>query len=156
MDWSRETLGLIWIGVAIAAGVVEIFTVDLIFLMIALGALAGAAAAFTTGSLTLSIIAMAIATPALLLAVRPPLRRYLNRNVPEIAMHTDALVGRSATVTEPVDGNSDDGRVKLAGEIWSARLETGDEPVATGTEVRVVHIDGAIAVVTPIPPTAAR
>jgi membrane protein implicated in regulation of membrane protease activity len=40
-----------------------------------------------------------------------------------------------------------DGRVKLAGETWSARLAEGATPVTPGQEVRVVSIQGATAFV---------
>jgi membrane protein implicated in regulation of membrane protease activity len=43
--------------------------------------------------------------------------------------------------------SGDGGRIKLAGEIWSARaLETG-RVFDPGTQVDVVEIDGATAVV---------
>ncbi len=141
----KDSLGLIWVAIAIVAGVVEVFTLDLIFLMVAGGALVAAATAVVSGSVTLSILAFALSTVLLLLGARPPLRNYMLRRLPAEAMHTDALVGRLAEVTEAVD--STDGRVRIGGEVWSARLE-GDEPaVAPGHSVRVLRIDGATAVV---------
>lgn len=141
----QESLGLIWVAIAIVAGVVEVFTLDLIFLMVAGGSLVAALTGVVTGSITLSILAFALATVALLLGARPPLRRYMVRGVPAEAMHTDALVGRLAEVTEAVDAAT--GRIRLGGEVWSARLEDGEPAVAPGNTVRVLRIDGATAVV---------
>ena len=53
---------------------------------------------------------------------------------------------RLRVVAEPVDKHG--GRVKLSGEIWSARAESEGESFDTGTEVHVTRIDGATAVVT--------
>ena len=45
-----------------------------------------------------------------------------------------------------------DGRVKLAGETWSARLAAGaTTTVGPGEEVRVIAIHGATAIVSPVP-----
>ncbi len=150
MDWARDSLGLIWVAVAIVAGIVEIFTLDLIFLMMAGGALAAALTAVVTDSLTLSMLVFAVSTVALLLGARPPLLAYMQRNVPAEAMHTDALVGRRAEVVTAVDAES--GRIRLAGELWSARLENGHPAVAAGHTVHVVRIDGATAIVRLHPP----
>ena len=45
-----------------------------------------------------------------------------------------------------------DGRIKLAGETWSARLAAGvTTSVGPGEEVRVIAIHGATAIVAPAP-----
>ena len=47
-----------------------------------------------------------------------------------------------------------DGRIKLGGETWSARLAAGTTTtVGPGEEVRVIAIQGATAIVSPVPPT---
>jgi membrane protein implicated in regulation of membrane protease activity len=152
VDWTRDSLGLLWVALAIAAGVVEVFTLDLIFLMVAGGALAAAVAAAVSGSFTVSTLAFAAATMLLLVGVRPPLLRYMKRGVPAVSMHTEALVGRSAQALSVIDQA---GQIKLAGEVWSARMEDGHEPAPAGATVHVARIDGATAVVTVLPSTPA-
>ena len=49
MDWLRESPWLLWIGAALAFGVVEMTTLDLLFLMLALGALVAAVVAGAGG-----------------------------------------------------------------------------------------------------------
>lgn len=56
------------------------------------------------------------------------------------------MKGRSATVLERVDGGAG-GRIKLAGEIWSARALDGNQVYEPGQQVDVVEIEGATAVV---------
>lgn len=152
MDWGREALGLLWVALAIVAGVVEMFTLDFIFLMVAGGALAAGAVGALTGSITFSVVAFAVASVALLLGARPPLKRYMQSRVPAVSMHTDALVGRTAQALTQI---SDTGQIKLAGELWSARMEDGHEPASAGSTVHVARIDGATAVVTVLPSTPA-
>lgn len=53
--------------------------------------------------------------------------------------------GKQAVVLERVDGSG--GRVKLAGEVWSARALDTDRAYEVGQEVDVVEIEGATAIV---------
>ncbi|MGB2840586.1 MAG: NfeD family protein, partial [Actinomycetes bacterium] len=59
--------------------------------------------------------------------------------------NVEALLGKGALVIERVDARS--GRVKIGGEIWSARVRNPATDFAAGTELIVISIDGATAVV---------
>lgn len=144
---------LVWLGVALAAGVIEVFTLSLVFAMVAGGALAAVAVAGLTGSAAISVLAFAGATTALMVVVRPVLLRYARHGGQGTATGVAALVGRGAEVVEPVTHRG--GQVKLAGEIWSARTQAPGEALETGSIVYVAQIDGATAVVTPLPPDPA-
>jgi membrane protein implicated in regulation of membrane protease activity len=48
-----------------------------------------------------------------------------------------------------VDGNS--GQVRIGGEIWSARLYSPGAPARVGARVDILAIDGATALVLPLP-----
>ena len=63
----------------------------------------------------------------------------------ETRTNVAALVGAEALVVEAVDGQ--DGRIKLAGEVWSARSYDGQSVFEPGTRVQVLQIDGATALV---------
>jgi membrane protein implicated in regulation of membrane protease activity len=54
-------------------------------------------------------------------------------------------VGSSATVLEQVD--RDGGRVKIGGEVWSARSYDEEQVIEPGDHVEVLKIDGATALV---------
>jgi membrane protein implicated in regulation of membrane protease activity len=62
-------------------------------------------------------------------------RRFLNRRY-RIQTGAEALVGERAEVIEPCDP---EGRVRLRGEIWSARSA---DPLPVGSAVRVTGVDG--------------
>lgn len=155
MEWLTDSPWLAWLGVALILAAVEAATVDFVFIMLAGGALAGAAAAALGGGLAVQVI-VAVAVAALLLAVvRPIVRRHFVEGEIDHGIGAASLVGREARVLTTVTDAS--GRVKLAGETWSARVPNGMPDCAPGTEVQVIAIQGATAVVVPAPqpgPTA--
>jgi membrane protein implicated in regulation of membrane protease activity len=86
----------------------------------------------------------ALVSVGLLAVVRPIARRHM-RTPRAVRTGVAALVGTEAVVLESVDGS--DGRIKLAGEVWSARAYDGDSVFAVGQRVHVLEIDGATALV---------
>lgn len=134
-----------WLGVALVLGVVEVLTVDLVLIMFAGGAVVGAGLALAGAPLWAQIIGFAITSTLLLVSLRPWLLRHLRERVPLVETNAAAHLGRVAVAVLPVTDHS--GRVKLAGEVWTARTDDAD-PIEVGDEVRVVKIDGATAVVT--------
>jgi membrane protein implicated in regulation of membrane protease activity len=145
MDWINDNGWAVWLAIALALVIVELVSLDLVLLMFGLGALAAAIGTALGIPVVLAIVVFAVASVALLFIVRPPLVERLHAG-PTLTSGHDALVGRSAVVLEPVDQRQ--GRIQLGGELWSARSETGTDPIDTGTEVLVTRIDGATAVVT--------
>lgn len=144
MDWLSDHAWVAWVAVAIVLGIVEVSTLDLLFLMLAGGALAGAgAAALGVGLVVQVVVALAVAV-AMLGVVRPVALRHL-RVPTETRTGVAALVGRQALVLERVDNQT--GRVKLAGEVWSARSFDPHHVIEAGRTVDVVQIDGATVVV---------
>ena len=138
-----------WVAIAIVAGIAEVATLNLVFAMVAGGALVAALSVFLGASGLTSGLVFAVASAALLGVARPPLLRYLARTTPSVPMHLDALVGQTAVVLTPV--SRDGGTVRLGGELWSAHTETGvDLPIEVESRVRVLRIDGATAVVAPV------
>lgn len=143
-DWLGDNAWAGWLGIAVVLGIVETTTLDLVFLMMAGGALAGAVAAGFGAPLVLQAVVALLATAALLGVVRPVAKRHLRTPI-EARTGVAALVGRDALVTAQVDAHQ--GQVKLAGEIWSARSFDEREVIEPGVRVHVVEIDGATAVV---------
>lgn len=137
-----------WIWWIVAAGVLAVADVvtggTLILLMIAGGAAAGGLASALGAPPAVSVGVFALVSVACLAIVRPVARRHM-RTPRAVRTGVAALVGTEAVVLEPVDGR--DGRIKLAGEVWSARAYDGDSVFAVGQRVHVLEIDGATALV---------
>lgn len=136
-----------WVGGALVLGILEMLSLDLVLIMFAGGALAGAAAYALGAPIGVQIVVAALTSVVLLATLRPFLLKRLRERTPLIETNSAALVGQDAVVvaTVTVEG----GRVKLNGEVWSARVDAA-QAIPPGTEVRVSRIDGATAVVAPV------
>jgi membrane protein implicated in regulation of membrane protease activity len=133
-----------WLIAAVGLGIPLVITTMPEFGMFAVGALGGAAAAGLGGGIVIQVVVFVVVSVALLVFVRP--LAYRNRQRPEQRSGVDALKGRQAVVLERVDSGVD-GRIKLGGEVWSARALEHGRVFDPGQQVDVVEIDGATAVV---------
>ncbi|MEU7580829.1 NfeD family protein [Streptomyces sp. NPDC041068] len=133
-----------WLIGAAALGIPLVLTAMPELGMLAVGAVAGAVTAGLGGGTVLQVAVFAAVSVALIAVVRPIAARHRAQR-PELATGVEALKGRTAVVLERVDAGG--GRIKLAGEIWSARALDTDRTYEAGQEVDVVEIDGATAVV---------
>ncbi|MCX5597868.1 NfeD family protein [Streptomyces phaeochromogenes] len=133
-----------WLIGAVGLGIPLVVTAMPEFGMLAVGAVAGAVTAGLGGGVVLQVVVFAVVSVALIAVVRPVATRHRSQR-PQLATGIDALRGKQAVVLERVDGSG--GRIKLAGEVWSARaLDTG-RAYEVGQEVDVVEIEGATAIV---------
>ncbi|GAA4402694.1 NfeD family protein [Fodinibacter luteus] len=155
MDWLSDNVWLWWLGIGLVLAAIEAATVDFVFLMFAGGALAGALAAALGAPFAMQVVVAVVVAMLLLFGVRPLIRKQFTDDETDHHIGTSALVGRDARVLQAVTDS--DGRIKLAGETWSARLAEGTTSVVPpGAEVRVIAIHGATAIVVPVaPPQAA-
>jgi membrane protein implicated in regulation of membrane protease activity len=160
MSWLTEHPALGWLALALVLAAVEVATVDFVFLMLVGGALLGGLAAALGLPFALQVVVAVAVSLVLLGAVRPAVVRRV-RVGPAALTGTAALVGREARVVETVTDAG--GRIRLAGEVWSARMPPGiadaavRRPAGAGGEriaailpgqtVRVIAIEGATAVV---------
>lgn len=138
---------LAWLAIALAAGIGEVLSLDLVFAAVAASALVTAGAAGAGAPVSVQLVVFAVSSLALLVGVRPALRRRLDRGAPGTVTGVAALVGRNAHVVSDVTERG--GRVKLAGETWSARASAAGMVLPAESEVVVVAIDGATAVCAP-------
>jgi membrane protein implicated in regulation of membrane protease activity len=137
-----------WLLWLIAAGLFaagELASVDFVLLMFAGGALGGMAVALLGGAVALQFAAFVLVSLALIVVVRPIARRHLMEGTPQMLDGVDAVVGRTARVTQAVDRHS--GRIKLDADEWTARSQYDGEAFAIGETVRILKVEGATAVV---------
>jgi membrane protein implicated in regulation of membrane protease activity len=149
MDWLSDHVAGVFLALAILLGIAEMFSLDLILGMLALGALVGVVTALLGAGFAVSAIAAAIASVACLAVVRPPLIKRLHSG-PELTLGHNKLVGQQGVVTERITG-LESGRIKLAGEFWSAKPYDDTLTIEPGSTVEVLEIRGATAYVHPIP-----
>jgi membrane protein implicated in regulation of membrane protease activity len=135
---------VIWLIVAVVFGVGEIATLGFFLAPFAGGALVAAIVSGAGAGAIASWAAFLVVSLVLLAALRPVAMRHM-RQAPQLRTGTAALVGRNGTVVERV--TSDEGCVRIDGEIWTARPYDEDEVFEPGTRVQVLEIRGATALV---------
>ncbi|MEU9733652.1 NfeD family protein [Streptomyces sp. NPDC048002] len=133
-----------WLIGAAALGIPLVMTAMPELGMLAVGALTAAGVAGLGGGIVLQVLVFAAVSAALTLTVRPLAARHRSQR-PQLVTGVEALKGKQAIVLERVDGSG--GRIKLAGEVWSARALDGGQSYEVGQEVDVVEIEGATAIV---------
>jgi membrane protein implicated in regulation of membrane protease activity len=140
----------VWIGLVLLLGVIEIFTLDFIFIMLAAGAAAGLITALVGGPWWLAVGIAAVVSLLLIGVVRPPLLRALGRGGDPRRTGVEGLIGMPGTVAVAFTSTAP-GQVRLAnGETWSARIDTdvvADRTPPLGTHVVVQQVQGSTVVV---------
>lgn len=137
-DWA------IWVIVAAVLTGGEMLTVSLFLGPIALAAGVTAVVAAAGPGIAVQLIVFVVAALGSLGLLRPLARRHLVTPA-HLRTGAAALVGADAVVVERVDSNG--GRVRLAGEIWSARPYDDGRAFEPGARVSVLQIEGATALV---------
>ncbi len=146
MEWLSEHAWVAWATVAVTLGIAEMLSLDLVLIMLAFGAGAGAVSSTVSPSLWIDLLVAGVVAVGMLALVRPSLVRRFHGG-PELTTGHSALVGRKAIVLDVVGEHS--GQVKLAGEVWTARVFEPGTRIEPGAEVEVFAIEGATAVVYP-------
>ncbi|MDO5739945.1 MAG: NfeD family protein, partial [Ornithinimicrobium sp.] len=121
-EWLQNSpQWLWWIGAALAFGIVEMTTLDLIFLMLALGALVAAIAAGVALPVVAQVLVFAVGAGLFVFALRPIALKHLHLEGRGAPMGIEGHLGQTATVLQEVTDHA--GLIKLRGEHWTSRAE---------------------------------
>jgi membrane protein implicated in regulation of membrane protease activity len=140
---------VIWVVAAVVLLIAEATTSAFIALYFGLAAIAAAAVALTGLGVVVQLIAFAALSVGSLTVTRPALKRAIGST----SLHrtgVDAMQGRIGVVTRAI-GELESGLVKVGGETWTARSFYDEEPIAEGSRVEVIKIEGVTALVVPAP-----
>jgi len=148
MDWLGENAWAVWLAAAAVLGAAEMLGFDLILIMLAVGALAGAATALAGLPFVVSALVAAGASAALLGLVRPSIVKRLHSG-PELVLGSSRLVGRRGTALTAITGVTP-GRVRVDGEEWTAAPYDEHLSIEADQTVEVLQIRGATAYVHPV------
>ena len=146
-DWLGDHGWALWLSLAFLLAVAEIVSLDLVLVMLAVGALAAAGVAVLAPDLWwLQIVVASGVSVGMLALLRPTLIERV-RSMPGYRSSTAKMVGSTGTAVTQIDRSG--GEVKVEGQSWTARPYSSEVVIEAGTEVEVYEIDGAIAVVYP-------
>ncbi|NYH80721.1 membrane protein implicated in regulation of membrane protease activity [Actinopolyspora biskrensis] len=139
---------LVWLVAGVLLVAAEVTSGELVLLMLGLAAVGTAGVAALGAPLWLDAVVFAALSGGLVFLARPVVKRRLMRETAEglePRTNVDALIGKSARVESTVDAH--DGRVRIDGDVWSARSFDETQVLDVGQTVMVMEISGAVAVV---------
>jgi membrane protein implicated in regulation of membrane protease activity len=137
---------VIWLIVAVVFAVAEVINLSFFLFPFAIGAAGAAVVDLAGGPAAASWITFVVLTAVSFGIVRPIARRHISMP-PQLRTGTAALIGRTAIVTERIVNDDAVGKVRIDGEVWSARAYDEDKVLEPGTRVHVLEIRGAMALV---------
>jgi membrane protein implicated in regulation of membrane protease activity len=132
MNW------IVWVIVAFVFIILEISTPSMLFFTcLAVGCFVAAIFSFFGVSHIAGYIVFAIVSIVSLFTIRPLFKKTMKESE-SIKTNVDALIGKSALVTEKISLQKD-GFVKVGGEIWLAQ---SDFDIEEGQYVKIESISG--------------
>lgn len=135
----------LWIGLFVAALIVEGLTMQLVSIWFAVGALGALVAAFIGGSLVVQASIFVILSLVLFLATRPLVQK-ISRS-PTVHTNADSVIGMEGIVRERIDTLSGTGRVYVNGLSWAAKADT---IIEKGEKIIVLSMEGVTLTVRPV------
>ena len=135
---------VIWLIATVALAVGEMVIMGFFLGPFAIGAAVATVVSVADGGTVAAGAVFLVASTGAMVGLRPVVRRHL-RTPPSLRTNTAALVGRTATVVDPVTHSG--GSVKIDGDLWTARPYDEDDVIEPGTRVHVMEIRGATALV---------
>ena len=135
----------VWIGVLIAAVIIEAATSDFVAIWFFPAALVSLILSLFDVPVWLQILLFVLVGLALVLATRPLCRKFLA--VKKETTNAGSLIGKICIVTEEIRNIDEVGEVKVGGLCWSARAEEAQRVIAVGEHVEIVEIKGVKLIV---------
>ena len=148
MEWFRDHLWESWLIAAGVLGALEMLSLDLLFAMLAGGALVGAVVAGVSGSIILSAVFALVSAVAMLGLLRPAMMKRLHA-APSLKTGHHRMIGQQGVVTETIVAGGS-GRISIDGQDWLA-VGYDDEEIEVGRHVDVLEVSGATAKVLAVP-----
>lgn len=136
----------IWLTLLGVFIVVEAATVALVCIWFIAGTAVALILALCGLPLWSQIAAFVVVSAVLLVCLRPFLKKYINAKKTDT--NVDALIGKKALVTEPIDNLHGKGAISVSGNLWTAR-SANEAPIEKDTVVIIRKIEGVKAFVEP-------
>lgn len=137
----------IWLIAAIVLVIIELLTAGFGVICFAVGALFSALAAFLgMDSLVWQLLIFAVASVLCFIFLRPVVLRFLDKKSKDVKTNADALIGKTAMVSETIDSSANQGRVAVDGDDWKAVSADGSV-INKGEKVEIISRDSIILTV---------
>ena len=140
-----KNAAMVWLGLMIILGVIELLTLGLTSIWFAAGALVAFIVAMIGLRFSIQLIVFVVVSLVLLFFTRPLAQKYLNSGTTKT--NAEALIGRTVRVTGDVSNLKDEGQVTVNGLEWTARSADDTQVFKKGDLVKVVRIEGVKLIV---------
>lgn len=138
-----------WITWLVIAGfffILEIATTGFLVFWLGVGALLSMLLSFFVDNIFIQILVFVVTSIVLIVLTKPLVKKFLDKKT--VVTNAFSLVGQKAIVIEDINSVQSKGKVKINGEVWSAK--TAEEGVIPkDTEVEITEITGVKLVVKP-------
>lgn len=139
-----EYVGWAWLGIVAACVIIEVLTISLTTIWFAIGALVAWFVYLTGASIEIQIVVFLVVSILCLIVTRPIAVEKLK--VGKTKTNADSLIGEYVKVESTINNNSNEGTVKVRGQMWSARA-VDDHIIEKGEMVVIKEIVGVKLIV---------
>lgn len=130
----------VWLGILVAAVIVEVCTTQMVSVWFAIGALASFFVALAgVEQIWIQIVVFVIVSATAVIVTRPLVKKMVNRKAEPT--NADMVIGKTGVVIETIDNLASSGLVKVAGAVWTARSQD-DSVIGENEKVIVKEISG--------------
>lgn len=136
----------IWLIVAGVFFILETVTTGFFVFWLGVAALLALLVSFIAPTSILLQITVFILSSIALIILTKPLVNKLISNKETVATNANAIIGKTALVTEDINSLESTGQIKVGGEIWSAKT-VDSNIIPKGANVEICSIEGVKACV---------
>ena len=137
---------LIWLCAALVLLLIEVLSQAVWAFCFAIGRLIASLLTLVTPSPALQVISVGIGAVLAWALLAPPLRKWERKRAKSTRTGMDALLGRTAIVTEEIRPG-ELGRARIDGDYWQVRAPRAAATIPCGSEVTVTSYDSIILTV---------
>jgi len=142
---------ILWLILAVALMIAEIFTLGFFLFWFGVGALAGAVMGFLGFGMGWQFAAFAVVSIALTAMSRTIFAKYLpHADASVTKTGVDSFPGKIGTVTTASHGALNEAAVRVLGSTWTAYPLAGEASLTEGDKVEVVEVRGSSIYVKPV------
>ncbi|MCX8057794.1 MAG: NfeD family protein [Spirochaetes bacterium] len=140
-------LWIIWLIIAIALIIFEIFTPGFLISIFSIGSIASMISAFFIKNIYVQILIFAIMNLLAFIFLRPLFLKIVYKETNQNKTNTDLLIGKKGKVIEKVDNISGTGRIKIQGIDWKAISIEDNITFEIDEIAEVVKVEGAKVII---------
>jgi membrane protein implicated in regulation of membrane protease activity len=139
------SLPIVWLIITVVLSLIEIFTMGLVTIWFAAGAVVALIMSLIGSPLWLQATLFLAVSIAVLVLVRPIATSHFNNRLKKT--NIDAVIGRKLIAKTDIDNLHGMGKVDMDGSTWIAASSMDNVIIHQGEEVKVVEVQGVKLIV---------